>query len=148
MLDQDIVRKLRKSLRLFERELDRYNNAHCCSTISLKQCHMLLAIEGEGKTSIGCLSNIINIDKSSASRMIDALVKSKLVERVIPEDNRRSTSIFLTKEGQALCTAINKSNDLYFSHIFKSFTKKEVEDFANSCEKIAKNMIDNSDCCC
>jgi len=147
MLDQDIVRKLRKSLRLFERELDRYNNAHCCSTISLKQCHMLLAIESEGTSSIGCLSEIVNSDKSSVSRMIEGLVKSELVERVIPEDNRRTTSISLTKKGKELCTSINQSNDLYFSHVFKSFTKKEIEDFANACERIAKNMIENSNCC-
>lgn len=147
MLDQSIVRKLRKSLRLFERELDKHNNAHCCSTISLKQCHTLLAIEDEGKSSIGGLSEIINIDKSSASRMIDSLVKSNLVERVIPEDNRRTTSIYLTKEGQELCNSINKSNDLYFSQVFKSFTENEIEHFANACEKIAKNMITKSDFC-
>lgn len=147
MLDQATVRKLRKSLRLFERELDRHNNAHCCSTISLKQCHTLLAIEDKGKCSIGDISEIMNIDKSSASRTIDVMVKSNLVERIIPEDNRRTTSISLTEEGTNLCSSINMSNDLYFSHVFNSFSEKEIEQFATACEKIAKNMIDKSDCC-
>ena len=147
MLNKEITRKLRKSIRQFERELDRYNNQHCCSQISLKQCHMLLAIEDEKSSSIGRISEILNIDKSSASRMIDTLVKSGLVQRVIPDENRRTTVITLTEQGQNLCHSINESNDLYFSHVFKTFSNEEIEKFADACEISARNMIEQSGCC-
>lgn len=147
MLDREITRKLRKSIRNFERELDKYNNNHCCSTISLKQCHMLLAIEDEESCTIGRISEVLNLDKSSVSRMVDTLVKSEHLERVIPDDNRRTTLISLSKKGQKFCDSVNESNDIYFSYVFKSFSTEEIEQFTKACENIAEKMVEHANCC-
>ena len=142
MTNQVSIRKIRKALRLFERELDRHKNENCCAGVTFKQCHTLLAIEDEGKTNVGDLSAVLNLDKSTTSRTVDSLVNLKLVDRIIPEDNRRSTLISLTKTGEELCDSINCINDTYFVEIFKTFTKDEINLFAGLFERTAQNMLE------
>ncbi len=147
MLNTEIIRKLRKSLRLFERELYNYNIANCCVGVTFKQCHILLSIDDTDKTNVSKLSKAMNLDKSTISRTIEGLVSINLVDRVIPQDNRRSTVITLTKEGQKLCDSINNSNDNYFANILCSFTDKEIIQLSGLLERTTYNMVNYKECC-
>ncbi|MCP4551599.1 MAG: MarR family transcriptional regulator [Bacteroidetes bacterium] len=147
MLNTEIIRKLRKSLRLFERELHNYNITNCCVGVTFKQCHILLSIDDADKTNVSKLSKTMNLDKSTISRTIEGLVSINLVDRVIPQDNRRSTVITLTKEGQKLCDSINNSNDNYFANILCSFTDKEIIQLSGLLERTAYNMVNYKECC-
>lgn len=142
MTNQITIRKIRKALRLFERELDRHKSDQCCLGVTFKQCHTLLAIDDEGKTNIGDLSEVLNLDKSTTSRTVDGLVNLGLVDRIIPEDNRRSTLISLTQKGQELSDSINRISDTYFEEIFKSFTKEEINLFASLFIRTSQNMLE------
>lgn len=142
MTNQTSIRKIRKALRLFERELDRHKSENCCQGVTFKQCHTLLAIDDEGNTNISDLSKILNLDKSTISRTVDGLVNLSFVDRIIPEDNRRSTLISLTPKGQQLSDSINRINDTYFEEIFKTFTKDEIEIFASLFMRTSQNMLE------
>lgn len=147
MKNTEVIRKLRKSLRLFERELYHYNIDNCCVGVTFKQCHILLSIDDASKTSVSELSKAMNLDKSTISRTIEGLVSINLVDRMIPQDNRRSTVITLTKEGHKLCESINKSNDNYFASILYSFTDKEIVLLSDLLERTAYNMVNFKECC-
>lgn len=141
MTNQSTIRKIRKALRLFERELDRFKGEQCCSGVTFKQCHTILAIEDEKSTNISELSNILNLDKSTISRTVDSLVNLKLIDRIIPEGNRRCTVISLTKKGAELCDSINKLNDNFFSTVFEDFSKDDINQFASFFERTSQNML-------
>ncbi len=147
MTDFETIRRIRKSLRLFERELDRFKGEQCCSGVTFKQCHTLLAIEDEKNTNIGDLSKVLNLDKSTTSRTVDSLVNLDLISRVIPKDNRRCTIISLTTKGKKLCDSINEINDDFFKTLFNEFPAEEVSTFIKVLDKLSQKMLQTKRSC-
>ncbi|MFI9381999.1 MarR family winged helix-turn-helix transcriptional regulator [Kutzneria sp. NPDC052558] len=52
------------------------------------------------------LAGLLNVDKSSATGLVDRAEKRGLVRRVVPQHNRRAVLVSLTPQGQRLAHAI------------------------------------------
>ncbi|NQV03464.1 MAG: MarR family transcriptional regulator [Bacteroidia bacterium] len=139
-MDRSTIRKFRKTLRQFEREVGIQNNACTSCEISLSQCHALLALKEQGSVNLNELSCRLRLDNSTTSRIIDGLVRLGLVERTIPEENRRSVILNLTDTGQQICDTIHASNDSYFEQVFSGISDTDLYAFLFAFEKIASNM--------
>lgn len=81
-----------------------------------------------------------DIEPATISRMIDTLEKGGLVRRVIPENNRRAGSLYLTEKGEesyrlweAHCREIEKEMLVGFSE----GEKKQVADYLS---RIYRNL--------
>lgn len=118
------IRSFRKQLRRFERLLNGQLKDYCCG-VTLGQCHTLLEIEEQGKTTIVNLTKILDLDKSTLSRTIDGLVNIGLVKRVPHPSDRRYTQLDLTKQGKDICKRLNKENDNYFKRVFQMIPSEE-----------------------
>ncbi len=140
-VDDQTIKKFREILRRFEREIFVQSNDCCCNGVTLAQCHTLLEIENKGNISITELSKILGLDKSTISRTIDGLVNIGLVDRSIPEENRRMTMLQLTKAGKKICQSINAKNDEYFAAILSSLTGPEKSEVLKIFEKITGQMV-------
>ena len=138
------IREFRNRLRAFERKLwDQLNdqlNDESCNNVSHAQCHTILALGEQGRTTIGELAKSMGLDKSTLSRTIDSLVKKKLVDRVPNPSDRRYTLISLTKGGESTCKQINSTNDAYFERIFKAIPKGEHDKIIQSFELLVEAM--------
>ncbi len=138
------IREFRNRLRAFERKLwDQLNdqlNGKSCSNVSLAQCHTILELGEQGRTTIGELAKSMGLDKSTLSRTIDSLVKKGLVDRVPNPSDRRYTLINLTKGGESICKQINSTNDVYFERIFKAIPKGEHDKIIQSFELLVEAM--------
>ena len=138
------IRGFRNRLRAFERKLwDQLNdqlNGKSCSNVSLAQCHTILELGEQGRTTIGELAKSMGLDKSTLSRTIDSLVKKGLVDRVPNPSDRRYTLINLTKGGASTCKQINSTNDAYFERIFKAIPKGEHDKIIQSFELLEEAM--------
>jgi len=150
------IRKFREILRQFDRELFFQNNASCCNGISLAQCHTLLEIENQENISMSVLAKILTLDKSTISRTVDGLVNIGLVNREIPANNRRMSTLSLTEQGKKTCQTINYNNDKYVDGTFEGFSETEQQEFIKLFEKVTQNMSkirqstkdkENPDCC-
>jgi DNA-binding MarR family transcriptional regulator len=140
-MDKEFIKKLREHLRIFDRELYLQNNASCCNGISLAQCHTLLEIEKSKEVTVSELANNLTLDKSTVSRTVDGLVNINMVDRVIPDENRRKTLINLTDSGKQVCKTINYTNDEYVREVLKEFTSSEREEFLRLFSKLTSSMI-------
>ena len=140
-MNKKYVESFRETLKTFDRELFFQNNASCCNGISLAQCHTLLEVEKKPKISISELAKNMSLDKSTVSRTVDGLVNISLVDREIPQENRRKALLNLTKNGQQVCETINYTNDSYIEKILQNFTAKEQQDFLSLFKKLTGNMI-------
>ena len=69
---------------------------------------------------VGELANKLSLTKSTVSGVIDRLVFRNLVERIVPEENRRSVNIHLTEEG------LEKVEQLFNSDSILAQRVKEV----------------------
>lgn len=139
-MDNKYIRDFRETVRIFEREIFLQNTASCCNGVSLAQCHTLLEIQNRDEISVSDLAQNMQLDKSTVSRTVDKLVNMELVDRTIPQENRRMAQLKLTDEGQAVCSSIHFSNDAYIDKVLEDFSDKERKDFLSLFRKLTRNM--------
>jgi MarR family transcriptional regulator, 2-MHQ and catechol-resistance regulon repressor len=74
----------------------------CCYDISVTQCYALEALAEHGPLRLGVLAERLRLDKSTASRVIGALVrKGYALQEQDPRD-RRAVGIAITRTGRRL----------------------------------------------
>jgi DNA-binding MarR family transcriptional regulator len=139
-IDNKSVKTFRELLRRFERELFMQKNDCCCNGITLAQCHTLLEIDAKEKESLTELSKTLGLDKSTVCRTVDGLVNIGLLDRTIPTENRRMSTIQLTELGKSVCNSINTENDQYFSEVLNILSESEQINFVTILDKIVLRM--------
>ena len=102
------VRDFRRNLRVLEREveLSLASETGCCG-VTLAQCHLLLEVDARGRTSVTELAGVLELDKSTLSRTVDAMYKAGLLSRETDPANRRQQIIRLSVKGKERADAIN-----------------------------------------
>ena len=136
-----LLNKFREVLRLFDRELFFQNLSSCCGGVTLTQCHTLLEIENTEKITISELAKNLILDKSTVSRTVDNLVVAGFIDRTIPAENRRTTSLSLTTSGKKTTKAIKWNNENYLSSALSIMTEHEQKDIVRLLDKLTENMI-------
>src|SRR5258706_8203817 len=59
--------------------------------------------------TIGDLAEIINRSPSATRRLVDGVVKRRLVERRTEDEDRRQRSVLLTQRGQAILRVVDRA---------------------------------------
>lgn len=139
-IDSKYVKQFRELLRRFERELFMQKNDCCCNGITLAQCHTLLEIDSKEKESLTELSKTLGLDKSTVCRTVDGLVNIGLLDRSIPTENRRMSTIQLTELGKTVCNSINVENDQYFGELLTILSDSERTYFVTILDKVVLRM--------
>ena len=139
-MEHQIITKFRETLRVFERELDRQNNSSCCCGVTLAQCHVLMELTKSAPISLNKLANQLAVDKSAASRTVEQLASKQMLERSIPQEDRRTTLLTLTREGTQVCRQINEGNDDYYHKALQSVPAADLPVFLRSFEAIVSRM--------
>lgn len=109
------IRDFRRGLRALERQIERILIAQteCCG-VTPAQCHLLLEVEGAGEASVGELAASLDLDASTLSRTVDALVRAGMLERQEDPANRRRQLVRLSAAGREKAEYINARCDLYY----------------------------------
>jgi DNA-binding MarR family transcriptional regulator len=76
---------------------------------------------------MGDLSRALNVPLSSATRVVDLLVKSSCVERLADPDDRRVVRVALTETGAAISRAVNSAIQRRAERMLRPFTPPERE---------------------
>lgn len=79
----------------------------CCYDISVTQCYALEALVGQGPQRSQTLSATLRLDKSTTTRVVDALVRKDYVERRPDPDDGRAALLCVTAAGRNLFERIN-----------------------------------------
>lgn len=80
----------------------------CCHDISVTQCAALEVLTERGPMRSQALAGVLMLDKSTTTRVIDALVRKAYVERTPDLDDRRAVSLRVTRSGRRLYDRINQ----------------------------------------
>lgn len=90
---------LAQLVRLYQfRDRDRI----CCHDVSVTQCHALEALVEGGTLRLNVLAERLFLDKSTASRVIDALERKRYVERLADPHDARAIALRVTPAGRRL----------------------------------------------
>lgn len=79
----------------------------CCYDISVTQCYALEVLVERGPSRSQALAEALRLDKSTTTRVVDALVRKGYVERLPDPDDARAVSLRVTAEGRKLYEQIN-----------------------------------------
>ncbi len=80
----------------------------CCHDISITQCNALEALARRGGLTLGELAAHLYLDKSTASRVVDALQRKGYVDRTTHPDDGRALMLVTTQRGKELYQSIRK----------------------------------------
>lgn len=95
----ELHRALGELVRVYQfRDRDRI----CCYDVSVTQCYALEATVLEGPLSLNELAARLYLDKSTASRVVDALERKGYVERRASPTDRRALRLVATDAGREL----------------------------------------------
>jgi DNA-binding MarR family transcriptional regulator len=142
MKDQEIpVREFRTHLRVLEREvgLSMASETGCCGVTSA-QCHILLETEQRGCTSVTELASLLELDKSTLSRTVDAMCRSGLLDRQVDSCCRRQQLIRLTEEGRKKTDTINALCDASYTRLFDFIPEHKRRTVLESAALLAEAM--------
>jgi MarR family 2-MHQ and catechol resistance regulon transcriptional repressor len=81
----------------------------CCFDVSVAQCYGLEALVREGPLTLGGLAERLYLEKSTASRVVDALERKGYVTRAAHPGDRRALQLRVTPTGRRLVERIRVS---------------------------------------
>src|SRR5205809_2198514 len=77
--------------------------------LGFTQLAALYVLADSGTMTIGDLAEVINRSPSATSRLVDGLVRRRLVERRVEEEDRRPRTLQLTPRGAALVRVVDRA---------------------------------------
>ncbi|MEG5265217.1 MarR family transcriptional regulator [Pseudomonas sp. JDS28PS106] len=96
---EDLYEALNQLVRVYQfRDRDRI----CCYDVSVTQCYAVETLVKKGALRLHVLAEEMFLDKSTASRVIDALERKGYVSRVEDDEDRRAVKIQATGSGREL----------------------------------------------
>jgi DNA-binding MarR family transcriptional regulator len=142
------IKDFRRSLRKLQRKLaEQLDGDSVCCGVTIAQCHVLLAVEEKGHSTVTELAAELELDKSTLSRTIESLVVVGLVNRETNADNRRSQHIRLTKGGEKTVAGIHDQWRSFFMSIFAGIPKSKHPLVMEGLSLLANSFPSAAACC-
>ena len=137
-----MVQKLVRVFQLFERDQIKTHG------FTSSQCYAMFEIFKVGSLTMNELSEKMNLDSSTMTRVIDKLVRDKLVSRDRDNSDRRIVVVSLTDEGNKAATELSTSVNEYYRKIIQGIPSGEVLDILESVSKLLKAFEKANPNCC
>jgi DNA-binding MarR family transcriptional regulator len=93
--------------------------------LGFTQLAALYAVADGGTTTIVDLADTLNRSPSATSRLVDGLVRRRLLERREEPDDRRMKSVWLTERGRALLAVIDRARADQFLAVVRPLPSNE-----------------------
>jgi len=98
-------------------------------TVTLTQFRTLVVFDNHGEINLNRLAEALDVNPSTAMRMVDRLVAAGLVTRRENPANRREVLLGLTRDGTRLVCVVTKRRRAAISKIVASMPPDRREDF-------------------
>jgi DNA-binding MarR family transcriptional regulator len=93
--------------------------------LGFTQLAALYAVADGGTTTIADLADTLNRSPSATSRLVDGLVRRRLLERREEPDDRRMRSVWLTERGRALVALVDRGRADQFLAVVRPLPANE-----------------------
>lgn len=138
----EMVQKLVRVFQLFERDQIKVHG------FTSSQCYSLIEILKSGSLTMNELSDKMNLDTSTMTRVIDKLVRDELIKRYRDEADRRMVLVTLTDKGIEAATKLNSSVNEYYKKIISSIPSGKTNEVLNAVSVLLKAFeTANPNCC-
>lgn len=98
----------------------------CGFPLSLSQVYALQELE-DAALSVSDLAHRLHLERSSGSRLVDALVKENFVNRIINENNRREMLLSLTDKGERTIRQVREQSIHFYESILNDLPEHDQQ---------------------
>ncbi len=112
--------------------------------ISFAQLRLLFLIAHTEAPTIGDVGIFLRISKAGASKIVEQLVRRKLIERVEIEGNRRSRKLFLTEAGHQLMHDYEVARDAWTARTLGDYSDEEMRHTAEILDRLSATIARRS----
>jgi DNA-binding MarR family transcriptional regulator len=137
MIDQKNVASVREALRRFNRHAGVLKSDPYGIGLSLSQASALVDMDRFGQLQPNDLVRLLNLEKSSVSRLILVLEDKKLVRITDHPKDGRAKIIEITKAGKKCVDIINRVMDSTVSNAFRYLKPSERAEVVRALMKLA-----------
>lgn len=137
-----MMQKLVRVFQLFERdEIKTYG-------FTTSQCHTILGLYKSGGLTMNELSEKMNLNSSTMTRILDNLVRDKFISRDKDEFDRRIVIVSLTDTGKDVARKLDITVKGYYKKVIANIPKGQVEDVLKSVNILQKAFERANPNCC
>jgi DNA-binding MarR family transcriptional regulator len=105
--------------------------------VTMPQFRALVILTSQGPTTSGELANQLHVHQSTLTRLVDRLVRKKLVRRVRVEDDRREVRVEVTNAGVALVEAVSAARRRELAAILRRIPEQRRRYIIDAFEEFA-----------
>lgn len=136
------VQRLVRVFQMFERDQIKIFN------FTSTQCYTLLALLELKQLTMQDLADKMNLNASTMTRIVDKLVKDKLISRDRHESDRRIVVVKLTETGEEAAKKLDSSLGDYYLRILENLPENQISEVLASVELLlAAFEKANPNCC-
>lgn len=138
----DMVRKLVRLFQLFERDQIKVYG------FTTTQCYALLEIEKSKSITMNELSEKMNLNSSTMTRIMDPLVRDGFIERQKSVEDRRLVLVSLSEKGLESAKTLNDSVNAYYKNVIQNIPTGKLDDILKSTDLLVHAFEKSNPNCC
>lgn len=138
----NMVRKLVRMFQLFERDQIKVHG------FTTTQCYTLLEIDKAGSMTMNELSDRMNLNSSTMTRILDTLVRDGYIQRQKSAEDRRLVLVSLSETGKASAEKLNSSVNAYYKKVMGSIPEGKLDDILQSTDLLVHAFEKSNPNCC
>lgn len=138
----NMVRKLVRMFQLFERDQIKIFG------FTTTQCYTLLEIDKTGTITMNELSERMNLNSSTMTRILDNLVRDGYIERQKSPEDRRLVLVSLSEKGKASAGKLNDSVNGYYKKVIGSIPEGKLDEILKSTDILVHAFEKSNPNCC
>jgi DNA-binding MarR family transcriptional regulator len=137
-----MIQRLSRVIQLFERDQIKIYG------FTTSQYNTLIEIHKAGNLTMNELSDKMNLNTSTMTRILDNLVRDKYISRDRDETDRRIVVVSLTENGTEIALKLSNSVNNYYKKIIENIPTGQVDDVLNSVNILQKAFEKANPNCC
>lgn len=110
-----------------------------------QQIFTLWQLQEHGQMTMGELAEMLSVTHGVATRMVDRLLKKKMVERNRDENDRRVVRISLTKQGTDVAAEAVEGAISFARDVFRGVSQRDREGYLTLLARIEEAQSNGSD---
>lgn len=138
----EMIQKLVRMFQLFERDQIKIHG------FTTTQCYTLLEISKFGNLSMNEISEKMNLNSSTMTRILDKLVRDEYILRCKDDNDKRIVIVSLTEKGIEAASKLNDSVKAYYKKIIENIPEGQVEEILKSVNILQKAFEKANPNCC
>ena len=137
-----VIQRLVRVFQLFERDQIKVHG------FTSSQYYTLLQISKSNSLTMNELSDRMNLNSSTMTRVLDILVRDKYITRDRDESDRRVVIVKLTEKGEEISVKLSQSVTEYYKKIIKNIPQGQVDEVLKAVNILLKAFDETNPNCC